>query len=191
MRRNIILPRRSVHFQDDDYDELRMKMLANFVCGLIDLPIFIIGLFSLLLPTRTIFFFQLFSNHKWNDPDWWHQYNTLRVALCLNFVLGFLDIFALFLGILSLPFPTRTIFFFKMLSIHWPNYLKDDYMELRIRMASNLLWGIIDIIPLICGTLSVVLPTRTIYLYRALKDHKGDYMVCFVDDISISIIDNI
>ncbi|ETO31093.1 hypothetical protein RFI_06028 [Reticulomyxa filosa] len=110
-----------------------------------------------------------FEKKKYREKFWANSMKQLGLSL--------FDIITLFVGLMSLCIPTRTYHFFKGYYKAFTGSKEEDpelfyIFELRFCMWQNLSRGLLDLITLPWGLLSLIFPTRTLAFFKNLKNKK-------------------
>eukprot|EP01083_Nonionella_stella_P015528 43451_1 len=172
---------RTIWILQDIYDSaswstFREKAIIHLVLNIVDIFVFPFAIVSLLMPTRcchAITACRKAYNSR-HASDFYNYPYEVRMALFNNTWIGLFDLCCLAFGIGSIVIPTRTFAFCRIMWDHFNDYLEDRYCDLRCDLVSNFWLGIVDILVIPQGILSLFIPTRTYHFFQHLNDSASE-----------------
>ncbi|ETO05484.1 F-box domain containing protein [Reticulomyxa filosa] len=180
----------SVHWESykkDDYDNLRKALVMNLWFAICEWIFFVCAIPLVFMFTRYYHMIdqikrsfgdqsEAAQKEKYGDYEKDLKYNTkLRLKLLSNILVGFVDLIALLLGILSVVImPFRLASFLRAIRVNWDAYKKDDYYDLRVLMLSNLLFACLEWLFILCALPLVFMWSRYFHVWKEIKAAWND-----------------
>eukprot|EP01083_Nonionella_stella_P002456 7096_1 len=176
---------------------IRWTLFINFWIGIFgDMFCLFFGLLSMLIPTRTIAFFNAFIHHfnGYKQDD----YCDLRTVFLSNFAFAILDILAIIHGVIALLLPTRTYLlitqFQRIRNDHSITY-QHPYplrytMQYRTYAFRSFYLGALDLFIVAIALLSCVFLVRINALMTLLGRYSASYQQDDYHDLRIAICIN-
>ncbi|ETO31092.1 hypothetical protein RFI_06027, partial [Reticulomyxa filosa] len=173
-----------VHWDDykkDEYSTLRVALLMNLWFAICEWLFLLCAIPLLLMWTRYYHMVkqvkEALNDHnegqvnKYGDYEKDLQYNThVRLALLSNIFVGLLDWLVLLLAILSVAvMPLRIIALIRSVGVHWHNYTQDQYDDLRVAFATNLLFSLYEWVFAIFAFPLLVMFTRYYHMWKQVQ----------------------